>query len=328
MRTATTFFAGPLRVDVDADLAALERRIEEQLHVFVRRWDQTPYALRLAVHPSPVRAAPAAGTYLVCSRMTVDTPGDALYATTRCGASARLTRTRPGGERWSIAFPAEELETPQLDELEDLVGLALVSGWRAAGWTPVHGGAVTRNGRCAIICATSGGGKSTLTAALIRDGWRTLGDDKLLLRAGADGSAEVTALMHTMNLHPRVRRWFPEVGDLERLPRYSAWTEKRKVHVEDVWPGGTAERGRPTHVLRVRREAAAGPLRVTPLSDDALFRTLIGQIAIPNDRAVAATALRTVAATLRTGVRGFDVVVGEDAYGSPDALAPLEEALG
>jgi hypothetical protein len=37
--------------------------------------------------------------------------------------------------------------------------------------------------------------------------------------------------------------------------------------------------------------------------------------------------MRTVARTLQSGVRGFDVVIGEDAYRYADPLAPLEEAL-
>lgn len=328
MTTSTTFFVGPLRVEIDAELPALERRVDEALRVFETRWERPDYEVCLTVRSCAAPAAPVAGSYLVCSRMTVDAEGDSLYATTRCGASARRERTWPGGEAWSIAFPAPDIETPAIDEIEDLVGLALVSGWRGAGWTPVHGGAVTKNGRCAILCAMSGGGKSTLTAALVRNGWQALGDDKLLLRTNADGSAEIAALLHTMNLHPQTRDWFPEVGDLEQLPMYSAWTVKRKVRLEDVWPGQTVISARPTHVLRIRRNGIPGPIQVGPLPEDELFRTLIGQVAIPNDRTVAAAAMRIVARTIRSGVRGLDVVVGEDAYRHADPLAPLEEALG
>jgi hypothetical protein len=327
MTTSTTFFVGPLRVEIEATLPAFERRIDEQLRVFESRWDAISYEVCLRVRPCSTLAVPAVGTYLQCSRMMVDRDGPTLYATTRSGASARLQRTWPGGEAWTIDFPAQYLDTPELDELEDLVGLALVTGWRAAGWLPVHGGGVTTNGRCAILCAMSGGGKSTLTAALVRHGWHTLGDDKLLLRANGNGSAEIGALLHTMNLHPQTREWFGEVGDLERLPLYSAWTVKRKVRVEDVWPGRTIDRAHPTHVLRVRRDGLPGPIRVSPLSDEDVFRTLIGQIAIPNDRKVAATAMRAVSTVVRSGLRGLDVVVGEHAYKYPDPLAALDEAL-
>jgi hypothetical protein len=324
----TTFVVGPVRVTVEPTLPAFERRIEEQLQIFNTDWDhQSTYEVRLRVHPWPTRAPAARGTHLTCSRMDVDTTGDGLYATTLCGASALLDQTWDGGEAWTIGFPDGDIDSPAIDQLEDLVGLALVSGWRAAGWTPVHGGAVTKDDKCLLLCAMSGGGKSTLTAALVRDGWRTLGDDKLLLRVGSDGVPEVAALLHSFNLHPQTRDWFPEVGDLELLPRYSAWTVKRKVYAGDVWPGRTAQRARPTHILRVRRDLREVPIEIAPLAADEMFRTLVGQIAIPNDTAIAAKAMRTVAATMASGLRGLDVVIGEGAYRDPATLERLTAAL-
>lgn len=325
--TTTTFAVGPVRVTLEPMLPAFERRIDEQLQIFRTSWDETPYEVRLNVQPIPAPAADARGTYLTCSRMDIDVTSRGLYATTLCGASGQLEERWDDGESWSIGFPADQIDTPAIDQLEDLVGLALVSGWRAAGWTPVHGGAVTRDGKCLLLCAMSGGGKSTLTAALVRDGWRTLGDDKLLLRLGAGGEPEVAALLHSFNLHPKTREWFPEVGDLERQPRYSAWTVKRKVYADDIWPGRTAQRARPTHIVRVRRDPLPVPIVITPLSDEEMFRTLIGQIAIPKDPAVAAAAMRTVALTVRSGLRGLDVVIGEDAYKDPATLEALTAAL-
>jgi hypothetical protein len=328
MNPATTAFGvGPVRVTLEPMLPAFERRVDEQLQIFRTSWNETPYEVRLNVHPIAAPAAGACGTYLTCSRMNVDITSRGLYATTLCGASAQLDEQWEDGESWSIGFPAGQIDTPAIDQLEDLVGLTLVSGWRAAGWTPVHGAAVTRDGKCLLICAMSGGGKSTLTAALVRDGWHTLGDDKLLLRLGADGEPEVAALLHSFNLHPKTREWFPEVGDLELQPRYSAWTPKRKVYADDVWPGRTAQRARPTHIIRVRRDPLPVPIAIAPLDYDEMFRTLIGQIAIPNDPPVAIAAMRTVALTVGSGLRGLDVVLGEDCYRVPATLEALTAAL-
>ena len=323
----TTFAVGPVQVTLEPMLPAFERRIDEQLRIFKTSWDESPYEVRLSVQPIAAPAADARGTYLTCSRMNVDASARGLYATTLCGASAQLDERWEDGESWSIGFPAEQIDTPEIDQLEDLIGLALVSGWRAAGWTPVHGAAVTRDGKCLLLCAMSGGGKSTLTAALVRDGWQTLGDDKLLLRLGADGEPEVAALLHSFNLHPKTREWFPEVGDLELQPRYSAWTPKRKVYADDVWPGRTAQRARPTHIVRVRRDPLPVPISIAPLGYDEMFRTLIGQIAIPNDRTVAIAAMRTVALVVHSGLRGLDVVIGEDCYRDPVTLKALTAAL-
>ena len=97
-----------------------------------------------------------------------------------------------------------------------------------------------------------------MTAAFVRRGWRTLGDDKLLARLDADGSVRVAALLHTFNLHPSTRTWFPEVGDLERLPTYSAWTEKRKVAVSSIWDAATADVGVPNRVVALDAERNPG----------------------------------------------------------------------
>ena len=324
---ATTFTVGPVRVVLEPALAVFEARIDEQLQIFKTAWDEPSYEVRLRVIASPDRAAPARGNYLTCSRMDVDSTPSGLYATTLCGASMQFDGRYDRGEAWIVRFPDDDIETAAIDQIEDLVGLALVSGWRAAGWTPVHGGAVVKDDKCLLLCAMSGGGKSTLTAALVRDGWRTLGDDKLLLRVDAGGVPEVAALLHSFNLHPQSRAWFPEIGDLERLPRYSAWTPKRKVYAEDVWPGRTAQRGRPTHVLRVGRDPGEVPIKLTPLAGDEMFRTLVGQIAIPNDPPVAAAAMRIVGKTVAAGLRGLDVVIGEGAYRHPETLAALTAAL-
>jgi hypothetical protein len=69
------------------------------------------------------------------------------------------------------------------------------------------------------------------------------------------------------------------------------------------------------------------PITITSLSDEEMFRTLIGQIAIPNDPVVAAAAMRTVALTVRSGLRGLDVVIGEDCYRDPATLEALTAAL-
>jgi hypothetical protein len=323
----TAYFVGPVRVTIEATLPAFERQVEEQLEIFRTGWSANDYEVRLRIMAVPSPAAAARGSYLTCSRMNVDATPEGPYATTRCGAGAQLERRWHNGETWLISFPFAEIETPAIDELEDLVGLALVSGWRAAGWTPVHAAAVARDDKCLILCAMSGGGKSTLTAALVRAGWLTLGDDKLLLRVGANGVPEIGALLHSFNLHPQTREWFPEIGDLERLPRYSAWTPKRKVFAEDVWPGRTVQRARPTHVVRVRRGVQTVPVKVAALTDDEMFRTLIGQIAVPNDPAIAAAAMRTVAATVHSGLRGIDLMIAEGAYRDPAALDALFAAL-
>lgn len=325
MPNSSVSFCGPLRVTVDADSQVLHDKVLETLLLYDRRWPATEHTVEIRIAAdATVAVEPAAGTFLRCARIAVDVAESGLRATTLCGARSRVWQT--GDEdRWEITVPPELIASSNLEDVEELVILALVTGWRSAGWIPLHAAAVTDGSRCAIICAPSGGGKSTMSAAFIRRGWRAVGDDKLLLRV-ADGRPELAALQRTFNLHPATREWFPEVGDLERLPRYSTWTLKRKVKIETIWPEPAADGASPTHLLRVRRAPEPGPLLHAPLSDAETLRTLLRAVAVPTDRSTANQILSAVAPTARR-LRGFDVVVGEDAYRQADALDALIGAL-
>jgi hypothetical protein len=190
---------------------------------------------------------------------------------------------------------------------------------------PLHSGAVTDGDRCALVCATSGGGKSTFTAALVRRGWRTLGDDKLLLRVVGD-APEVAAVLHTFNLHPRSSEWWPELGDLRRLPVYSTWTDKRRVPASAIRADGVATAATPTDLLLLESHAEAIETRVEPLPRDAVLSCLMHQTVVPDDRDLARDIVGTVARVAR-GLEGWRVQVGRDAYRRPDSLAPVEAAL-
>ena len=212
----------------------------------------------LRLESAPFVAAVDA-TYLSCARMVVGAPAEnELRATTLIGAAASGCLGADGDD-WTVTAPDEAIAEGTLEDVEDLVGLALTTGWRRAGWVPLHAaGIVDDRGNCALVCAPSGGGKSTMTAAFVRRGWRALGDDKLLARVDDDGTVRVAALLHTFNLHPATRAWFPEVGDLEQLPTYSAWTDKRKVSASAIWSGATADIGAPTRVVAAEPERGPG----------------------------------------------------------------------
>jgi hypothetical protein len=318
-------FCGPLRVTVDAESTVLRNKVVETLILYDRRWPAHDHSVEIRIRTAADAVAePATGTFLRCARITVDVAESGLHATTLCGARSRVWQTARM-DRWDIDVPAGLIATANLEDVEELIILALTTGWRSAGWVPVHAAAVTDGSRCAVICAPSGGGKSTLSAAFVRRGWRTIGDDKLLLRV-VDGRSHLAALQRTFNLHPCTSAWFPEVGDLERLPRYSTWTAKRKVKIESIWPEPAADGAHPTHLLRVRRAPESGGIVHTPLGPGETLTTLLRQVAIPSDRSTASHILSAVAPTAR-GMRGLDVVVGENAYGRADALDALIGAL-
>lgn len=317
-----SFGCGPLEVSVEAETPALRDKVAESLCLHNVEWAEQPAALRIEARMVDAPAEGLPGRFLETARMRVDRVEGGLAATCDSGASCVYAECE---RRWSIAVPANGAEAEIPEDVELLVGLALTTGWRSLGWAPLHAGAVARGDVCALLCAPSGGGKSTLIAALLRRGWHTLGDDKLLIRD--DGTGPVAeALIHNFNLHPRTRDWFPEVGDLTRLPRYSAWTEKRKVRIEDIWPSATCRTGRPTHLVRLERGGAEGTLDVRVLPRSEVLSILLRQVVIPNDAAAARPLLATLGA-LAGRLEGLEVVLGEDLYGDPDRLAALEDTL-
>ncbi|HET6468253.1 MAG TPA: hypothetical protein VFG43_07740 [Geminicoccaceae bacterium] len=322
--TPESFRCGPVEVRLAAASEPLRDKIVETLGLYTVPWPAP--ALRLAVAAGFVPQPPAMrkGSFLRCGRMLVDALGPELVATCRSGAACRSSA---GTTEWRIEVPASATPGSEVPEdIEDLVGLILTTGWRRLGLVPIHAGSAVRNGSCAFLCASSGGGKTTLTAALLREGWRTLGDDKLLLELDEAGEPRIASLIDRFNLHPEARRWFPEVGDLAVLPRYSAWTEKRKVAVESIWPGAMLRRARPTHLIRIERRPELEGVHLAPLARAEILPTLLRQTVIPNDPATMRRLLPLLAATAR-GLVGHALTIGRDAYRRPGWSTPLAEAL-
>lgn len=286
-------------------------------------WPEPFLEVDITVTVKDGTSSPAQGHFMTCARMMVDDTGSGLYASCHSGSICNYQAT---GQRWSIAIPHAHPDDQTREDLVDFLNLALTESWRRLGWVPLHAASIKGDNSCALICATAGGGKSTLTASMIRRGWKTLGDDKLLLRKNDNGTADVAALLHNFNLHPRTRNWFPEVGDLTRLPPYSPWTEKRKVSIESIWPGTTTTSGRPTHLIEVVRQSGSHGLKLVPLSQKKVLPLLMRQTVIPRHTAMAGQIMATLATTAAQ-LQGWKIEIGDDAYEYEDRLAELEALL-
>jgi len=321
---ARDFCCGPLQITLRAQDADLYAKIGETLGLYDFTWAPPRRPVNIYARRSNARTPVSNGDYLRCARMLVDHVPAGLNASTTSGARAAATFTDLG-ETWHITVPDSLVEAGKLEELEDVVSLVLTTGWRRGGWTPIHAAAVLKEQRCVLVCAPTGGGKTTLTAALVRRGWQVLGDDKILLRM-RDGQPEVAALLHTFNLHPKSREWFPEVGDLERLPRYSVWTEKRKVSVVSIWSHAPAQSATPSVLISLQRSMDYVNALIEPLSQPEVLTTLLKQTVIPSERATASGIVSAVART-STHLHGLSVQVPTDAYRDPAFLAALEGAI-
>jgi len=312
-------------VQLDAPSGPLLALIESTLNLFDVRWTLSPMRrIDLACELGAATGLPAAGRYLQCAQMLVDALPGGLRATTARGASL-VGRFAAEREQWHLIVPPEIVDHGLWPEIEDLLSLVLTTGWRRAGWVPLHSAAVTDGERGVLVCAAAGGGKTSFTLALVRRGWQALGDDKLLLRTDGDGP-EVAAIKHMLNVDPAATRWFPELGDLSSLPEYSTWTPKRRVALGRFWPTAPAFTTAPRFMVVLVRRPGTGELSVEEIDLRESIGALLRQTVIPADPDVARWITGSLV-TLAQRLTAYRVVVGDDAYADPSALDDVDRML-
>ncbi len=316
------FQCGPLQLSVFSDSAPLIEKAYETLGLYNVQWPDIRNHITAYLYDDLQITQSLSGTYLLTRRMLVDRTSTGLAVACESGATAAYVETE---ETWHLHIPSPTGRG--LEDIEDLLGLILTTGWRRLGWVPLHAGGVIHNRSCAILCAPSGGGKSTLTTALLSRGWDTLGDDKLLLAFQENSGPILSSLLLNFNLHPHTEEWFPEVGDLQRLPPYSYWTPKRRVNINAIWPMNGRLQAQPTHLVLLIRQPENGGFRLQEIDKKKLLPLLLQQTVIPKDPRQAGKILATVARTA-SQLQGWALHIGEDAYRDPNQLEILEKVLG
>ncbi len=316
-------FAGPLVLNVRAQNEAMARVARGVLRQFDVRWSggliESHVSIRVA---QPSRVA-VRGDYLRTYRTTAGPSRKGLWAVTPGGGACRIEDVR---RVCCIRSPSQAPEIALVEDLEQLLMLFIVRSWRLAGWTPLHAASAVRGAVGLAVCAPGSTGKTTLIAALMRRGWCTIGDDKLLVRVAEGGVIEVRAVSHQFHLDPRTTRFFPEISGIEEHPTYSRWTPKRQVPANRFWPGRLLERGTINRVVRLAREPAISGIRLAPMSAQETLGTLLSQVVIPNETREARMIIATMG-RLASNSRGLSCSVGEDAFADERNVSALEEAL-
>ncbi len=325
-RLQLAYNCGPARLLVDFAEPAWGESLHGLLSQYDAPWSTPASAIQVAVESAsaPVAVSGAAGGYLTLQRLRVDCLEGRLVSIGQLGS--RMDFEMSAG-RARVSLPPHADAAGLMEEAEQQFVLLLARAWAQAGWTPLHAGSLAPPGdsRCVLLCAPSGSGKTTLTAALLRRGWRTLGDDKALLRLQA-GAPRARALGRRFHLHPEAARWFPEAGNLAAWPRYSRWTDKRVVGVEKLWPGRLLDEAAPAGLLQVERSPAGPALALIPLGPAEVLNALLRQVVIPGEAAHARPLLNCVAQTASL-LRGARLRVGHNAFAAPDVAENLERAL-
>ncbi len=98
------------------------------------------------------------------------------------GRASGTTVTVTGTGPWHISSPGH---SAYAEDVRDAVGETCaavnVSAVAATPWLALHVAMVRKGGRCLVLPGRSGAGKTTLTAALLREGWDYVSDEALAI---------------------------------------------------------------------------------------------------------------------------------------------------
>jgi hypothetical protein len=105
--------------------------------------------------------------------------------------------------------------------------------------TPLHAACVELDGQGVLLCGNSGAGKSSLSFACARAGWKYISDDaSYLVRKG--GGRLIVGNSHQVRFRPSAAELFPELEGLSPTPRV---TGKPSIEVPTaLMPGVTTAR--------------------------------------------------------------------------------------
>jgi len=325
-RRQFVYDCGPAKLVIDFENAAWRESLHGLLSQYDAPWPTQTQAITVSVNNDSVPAFQSGiiGRYLTLQRLRVDCIDGRLVSIGKLGSRMEI-ETNAGCAR--IYIPPQSDDVALVEEIEQHFVLLLARAWAHAGWGPVHAGSLVPadDSRCVLLCAPSGSGKTTLTASLLRRGWRTLGDDKTLLRLKA-GAPCARALARRFHLHPEAARWFPEAGSLTVWPRYSRWTEKRLVQIDEIWPGCLLDEATPAALVQLERNPDGPAITVVPIHANGVLNSLLRQVVIPGEPGHARPLVNCVAQTA-SRLKGARILIGPEAFASPGVADELEQTL-
>ena len=326
IQSTAAYGCGPVKLFLTFDESSLPRALDGLLSQYDAPWAAPAAEVFVAIKHGlpPVDVPKPLGDYLCSQRLHVDRRGPQLISRSNIGVWMDFNEAE---NQARILVPDDSDRETVIEEVEQQLVLLLARSWAKKGWTPLHAGSLVppkKNG-CVFVCAPSGVGKTTLITAMLCRGWRTLGDDKILLRRENNGIV-ARALSSHVHLHSSLSNWFPEIGEIEKWPRYSRWTEKRMVKMEAIWPGQLIETAIPAGLVQLERAENGPALALDPLDSVGALHSLLRQIVIPS-AAADAQPLMACAAAMTPQLRAVRVKIGNDAFADPATARQLEDIL-
>ncbi len=154
-----------------------------------------------------------------------------LGLTLRWDPDTRTWRVLSAHRRLAAIWTADAAALP---EWEDSAPLRDVLHWHAAGGPALllHAAAIGQGGAGVLLAGPGGSGKSTTTAAAVRAGWMTTGDDFVLIDPT---TCRAHGLYDSVKLGPESLDLVPEfraaIGNPDRPS-----DQKARIHLGEAWP--------------------------------------------------------------------------------------------
>ncbi len=187
----------------------------------------------------------------------------------------------PGGGEVQLSLRSSEPENLWLAS-HPLFTLPFVEVMKRHGRYSLHAAGLCVDGRALLLAGSSGAGKSTLALALLRAGFRFLGDDMCFLATGAEG-LRVLAFPDEIDVTDDTARLFPELSFLLAAPARPR-TGKRQLLPEDVYEVEFVEECRPG-VLVFPRIAHTERSTLTPMDPAEALLELAPNVLLTEPRA-------------------------------------------
>jgi hypothetical protein len=164
-------------------------------------------------------------------------------------------------------------DASQLPDWERSFPLRTLLNWLLAPspWSLAHAAVVCAGGSGLLLAGAGGSGKSTTTAACLRLGLETLGDD--FAAVTPEGVPRAQALYDTLKLDERSLAFFPELA--ARADRAGlAGTGKARIHLSEALPHQLGS-GCSLAAIVVPRVAPGAGTQLEPLPKTAALRALV-----------------------------------------------------
>lgn len=241
--------------------------------------------------------------------------------TLRCGATTLALDLRTS---CAVGWLAPTFWSCHSQDQRDFFLLTLLMLCHRHGLSGLHANGVCDGRHGYLLIGASGSGKTTLAMTLVRQGWRYLGDDVVLLQQTVS-SVQAFALRRdfactTPTLHHL------KIQDAGAASSSNTAPAKRFVAGPTFHPEQFQPQMQPTHLLfaRIGNGGASYCTRLAPTK--ALFALVQQSAGIMTERTVAQQQMALLTQLCRQAV-AYELVLGSDLFTDPAAVVQLLQRL-